>query len=262
MRKNITDNLHASPILDLKEYVKTSLVDLVAKQIRTGIFSGKYLPGKKLIVRELSEELGVSHTPIKDALNRLTADGLVDAYPGYSMVVHSFSNDELIEIMGVRLMCEVFYAGEIVRNVSGNAQFLNELEQHWQAMRELLEAKDAFDYESWVAHETRFHRLYVAACGNDKLIQVYNSLDANRFTYLAYLYNNSVPLGLRTYELNMAEHREILDALKESNIKRFTQAIVRHIVRACDDYVVDDAAREKIEQIRRCAAAYLPKGRL
>ncbi|MDR2076576.1 MAG: GntR family transcriptional regulator [Desulfovibrio sp.] len=246
--------------LELKEYLKTSLVDLVAKQIRAGIFTGRYLPGKKLIVRELSEEFGVSHTPVKDALNRLTAEGLVDACPGHSMVVRSFTNDEMIESMGVRLMCEIFHADAIVRNTAGNPALIEELDSLWQAMRNLLEIGDGFDPESWVNYETRFHRSYMAVCGNKKLIEIYNALDANRFTYFAYLYNNNVPLGQRTYELNMAEHREIIDALKECSADRFKRAVARHVVRACGDYEVDEVTRGKIDLIKITVNRYLSEG--
>ena len=60
--------------LKIEEYVSYSLVDVVTDKIRSNIFSGKYLPGKKLVVREISEELGVSHTPLKDSLNRLVSE--------------------------------------------------------------------------------------------------------------------------------------------------------------------------------------------
>jgi DNA-binding GntR family transcriptional regulator len=247
----------SAPELELKEYLKTSLVDLVARQIRADIFAGRYLPGEKLVVRELSEKLGVSHTPVKDALNRLTAEGLAEACPGRSMVVRSFTNDEMIESMGVRLMCEIFYADEIVRNAADNPEIIEGLGMLWQAMDNLLSADGGFNPEDWVAYETKFHRLYMSCCGNEKLAEVYGSLDANRFTYFAYLYNNKVPLRQRTYELNMAEHREILEALRSGETGRFRRAVARHVVRACAEYEVDKATGEKIALIRRTAQQYL-----
>ena len=66
-------------VTDLSLLVNTSLVDVVADKIRQNIYTGKYEAGKKLIVRELSEEFGVSHTPVKDALNRLISEGYVEA---------------------------------------------------------------------------------------------------------------------------------------------------------------------------------------
>ncbi|MDR1826763.1 MAG: GntR family transcriptional regulator [Methylobacteriaceae bacterium] len=244
---------------DFQKLISTSLVDLVTKRLRADIFAGKYLPGKKLVVRELSEDLGVSHTPIKDALNRLSAEGLVEAFPNRSMVIRKFTNNELIENMGVRLMCEIFYAPEIIRNAARDPELIEELEFLWNAMGQLIRDKnEAVNHEQWVEYETRFHRRYMMDSANGKLISVYRALDVNRFTYFAYLWNNSIPLRLKTYELNMTEHREIIEALKEGSVERFSRAVAWHVVRACEDYVVDDTAREKISQIKRLAKNYLP----
>ena len=78
-------------VTDLSLLVNTSLVDVVADKIRQNIYTGKYEAGKKLIVRELSEEFGVSHTPVKDALNRLISEGYVEALPRRSMVVRTYT---------------------------------------------------------------------------------------------------------------------------------------------------------------------------
>ena len=95
------------PISDLSQYTSTSLVEIVTNTIRKNIYNGTYAPGEKLIVRELSEQLGVSHTPIKDALNRLVSEGYVEAPPRKSMYVKPFSIMDLMETLYVRAMCEL-----------------------------------------------------------------------------------------------------------------------------------------------------------
>ena len=77
----VQKNLESEGRLNLEQYVSVSLVDVVTEKIRSNIYSGKYLPGQRLVVREISEELGVSHTPVKDALNRLVSEGYVVALP-------------------------------------------------------------------------------------------------------------------------------------------------------------------------------------
>ena len=256
-----SDHLNAadggSPHHDLKRFVSTSLVDLVAKQIRSCIFAGKYLPGQKLIVRELSEALGVSHTPIKDALNRLVAEGLVEAIPNRSMVVRSFTNNELIESLGIRLMCELFYAGEIVRNAAQDKDLIDDLESYCSAMEGAIGDEGGINYEAWVANETLFHRRYMAVCANDRLVGVYNSLDTNKLTYFAYLHKQHTPLKRPTFEHNLVEHREIIEALKALDVKRFTRSVAWHLIRACEDYAVDEQANQRIAQIKRLAEGYL-----
>ena len=107
-------NLESEGRLNLEQYVSVSLVDVVTEKIRSNIYSGKYLPGQRLVVREISEELGVSHTPVKDALNRLVSEGYVVALPRRSMVVREYSNIEFIDNYDQRLMIELYYAEEII----------------------------------------------------------------------------------------------------------------------------------------------------
>lgn len=242
---------------DLSAFVKTSLVDLVTRQIRNGIFTGRFLAGQKLIVRELSEAMGVSHTPIKDALNRLISEGLVEAFPNRSMRVRHFTNNDLIENLGVRLMCEVFFADEIVRGAERDSALIGDLEGCLDAMRVAITGSEAINYEVWVDTETLFHRRYMAACDNTRLISVYSGLDANRYAFFAFLHRQRTPLHRKSLESNLVEHREIVDALAAHDVTRFRRAVIAHVTRACDDYAVDADAVGRIAQIKRLVAPYL-----
>lgn len=242
---------------DLSAFVKTSLVDLVTDRIRAAIFAGTYLPGRKLIVRELSEALGVSHTPVKDALNRLISEGLVEAFPNRSMVVRRFSNHELIENLAVRLMCELFFAPEIVRGAASDTGLIDDMEASLADMLTAIGNPVGIDYQGWVEAETRFHRRYMSVCENDSLIALYNGLDSNRFTYFAFLRNEKTPLSREILDVNLGEHRAIIAALAAGDSRAFQCAVVGHLVRACEDYAVDEASIARIRQIRRLAEAQL-----
>ena len=236
---------------DLSDFVSTSLVDLVASKIRTNIYLGKYPAGQKLVVRELSEEFGVSHTPVKDALNRLIAEGYIEALPRRSMVVRTFTNSELIESIQIRLMSEIFYANEIIDTARQNAAVVSEMQEILEKMRACIADKEHLDYETWVSNETKFHCSYMRQCGNDKLFTLYKGLDTNRVTYLAYLGNSHSPLKLSTLESNLMEHGAIVSAIEALDVQRFINAVIRHLYRACEDYATDDLARAKIAQLKR-----------
>ncbi|WP_101911587.1 GntR family transcriptional regulator [Marasmitruncus massiliensis] len=241
---------------DLSHFVSTSLVDLVASKIRTNIYLGKYPAGQKLVVRELSEEFGVSHTPVKDALNRLIAEGYIEALPRRSMVVRMFTNSELIESIQIRLMSEIFFAEEIIEAARQNTSIVSEMQEILEKMRASIEDKEHLDYETWVSNETKFHCSYMRLCGNKKLFTLYKGLDTNRITYLAYLGNSHSPLKLSTLESNLMEHSAIVSAIEALDVQRFINAVIRHLYRACEDYATDDLARAKIAQLRRMTEKY------
>ena len=248
--------LEPTLVSNLSLLVNTSLVDVVAQKIRSNIYTGKYEAGKKLIVRELSEEFGVSHTPVKDALNRLIAEGYVEALPRRSVVVRAYSNSELIDAMQARMMCEIFCADQIVQAVGEHPEILAEMRDVQQKMRQIVASRDVFANEDWVSYETRFHQSYMSHCGNERLYKFYQDLGTNRITFLAYLGTNHSPLKMSTLESNVLEHQGILDALEEGDSRRFINASVRHISRACEDYAVDDECRSKLEKLKKVKAKY------
>lgn len=240
----------------LSQFVNTSLVDVVADQIRTNIYTGKYPGGKKLVVRELSEEFGVSHTPVKDALNRLIAEGYIEALPRRSMVVRTFTNSELIESLQIRLMCEIFCAEEIVAYAGQSSDILREMRAANEEMRSVIADKEHLNYEIWVQNETKFHSSYMRHCGNDKLWELYKALETNKLTYFAYLNSNHAPLKFSTLESNLMEHEAITNAIAALDSQRFINAVIRHLTRACEDYAVDDEAKQKIVQLKRMTMKY------
>ncbi len=241
---------------DLRRFINTSLVDMVADRIRSNIYTGKYAPGKKMVVRELSEEFGVSHTPIKDALNRLISEGYVEALPRRSMVVRTFTNCDLIERLQVRLMFEIFCADEIIEQARKHPEIAEELEQVIWLMKECISDPEHLSYEGWVQNEARFHRCYMRYCGNQKVFELYTGLDTNKLTYFTYLSSSHTPLKFSTLESNLKEHEIILRAIKNLNAQQFIDGVICHLVRACEDYAVDEPTRCKITQLKRMTEKY------
>lgn len=236
--------------------IDRSLVDNIASLIRNKIYTGKYPAGKKLIVRELSEELGVSHTPIKDALNRLVAEGYVEDLPRRSMIVKRYTNSELIDALEARLMCEIFYADNIIKEAREHTEMIAELDAVLEEMRKQISARASIRYEDWVINETKFHRCYMRYCGNEKVYQYYMELDTNKTTYLAYLESTHAPLKLSILEANLIEHQAIADAIRALDARRMINAVIRHILRACDDYVIDEETQMKCLKLRNIKRVY------
>ena len=241
---------------DLDLLLNTSLVDVVAEKIRTNIYTGKYKAGQKLIVRELSDEFGVSHTPVKDALNRLIAEGYVEALPHRSVVVRTYSNSELIDSLQARMMCELFFAEEIIAGAKAHPEVHEEMLSTLEKMRQLISDPENMLFEEWVAAEQQFHFSYMQHCGNSKVFKFYQELDTNKTTYFTYLNTNNASLPLHTLESNIVEHQAITDAIGALNSQKFISAISWHITRACEDYAVDEECQRKAEKLNKSLKRY------
>ncbi|MCC8026281.1 MAG: GntR family transcriptional regulator [Clostridium sp.] len=243
--------------VNLEEYVNLSLVDMVTDKIRSNIYNGRYLPGKRLVVRELSEELGVSHTPIKDALNRLVSEGYVVALPRKSMVVREYSNIEFIDNFETRLMFELYYADEILENARRDERVLADLEALKAAMEDIIKNNENISYETWVSFETSFHQRYMKECSNKKVYELYCQLDTNRQSYFTYMNNNSLPLSLDIIHTNCQEHAAIVEAIRNGEPKTFCQVVSNHLIRACGDYTIDECSKKRFQQLIKNAEKFL-----
>lgn len=229
----------------------TSLVDSLVKKIRSNIYTGRYPAGKKLVIRELSEEFNVSHTPVQDALNRLVSEGYVLALPRRSMIVRTYTNAEIIDALTARLMCEIFCSPFIIDAVQKSPETIDEMRTILSNMKNLIDNFDHIEYENWVINETNFHRAYMKYCGNPQIFKFYQQLDTNRTTYFAYLDNAHMPLKQSILENNLLEHTAITDALQALDTQKLINAIIRHISRACTDYATDEECIKKCHQLEQ-----------
>lgn len=243
----------------IEAYMSCSLVDVVTDRIRDNIFSGKYLPGKKLVVREISEELGVSHTPVKDALNRLVSEGCVVALPRRSMMVKEYSTIEFIENYEIRLMFELFHAEEIIAYVKTAPEVLMNMKKYWSVMDEMVATGNSSLNAHWASAETSFHREYMKCCGNHRVYDTYCQLDSNKQSYLLYLGNNGQPLDHEFLATNNAEHKAIIEALSNQDSALFCQTVYSHLIRSCEAYVRDAETEKRFQMMKKNAEIFFKK---
>jgi len=147
---------------------KTSTVDLVLHEIRRAILSGELSPGQPFTVPALTERLGVSHVPVREALRTLEAQGLVALSPSRSAIVAPLDPDDLRNIFRIRLSLEPELAALSVTQRSDSD--LDEL-------RELLRETFAADSEDthWELHR-QFHTALIRPAASDWDLRVLEPL--------------------------------------------------------------------------------------
>ena len=253
----VQKNLESEGRLNLEQYVSVSLVDVVTEKIRSNIYSGKYLPGQRLVVREISEELGVSHTPVKDALNRLVSEGYVVALPRRSMVVREYSNIEFIDNYDQRLMIELYYAEEIIKRGKADRSIISDMEKYYGEMEDFLHKDGELAGLTWVNCETELHRRYMEGCSNQRIYDLYCKLDTNKSSYMMYLNNNKLPLSLEFLKKNNEEHKALIEAIKSGDARQFGQVVAAHLVRSCAVYAIDQISTRRFQQMKENAERFI-----
>lgn len=201
------------------------------EQLKRRILEGALRPGARLSEPAVAEALGVSRTPVREALQRLAQEGLVELRPGRGARVRVLSPREVEEVYEVRALIE----GEAAARA---ALRRSEEDLHrMEAALDLLERANPGDYAAQIAADERFHALLVAAGGNRVLEQVFHDLDA------ALALTRQFSRDLNQTPETRAQHRAIVAAIRagdpaaaraaaEAHVQAFQATVARRIQEA------------------------------
>jgi DNA-binding GntR family transcriptional regulator len=208
------DGLH----IDLQDF---RLVDRVYDSIKAAIQDGRIKPGQRLVQDALARQLGISRSPVREAIVRLGQEGFIHLEPHRGAIVRPITDREMDQIYQVRLLLEPFAAAEAASNATDEelqkvAAVQRQAEQH----RSAENPADVF----WINAE--FHRAVVAPCRNDVLVGVLASLWDRQVTFNAFAMYSEQP-GATEHMLR--EHRAILEALQARHCDRVKTLVEYHI---------------------------------
>lgn len=200
--------------------------EVVADILRLAIYEGRLEPGERLREAELAAEIGVSRTPIREALLILQTEGLVESIPNRGSVVRDYSMPELLDFMEVRGMLQAYAAGQAARLIT--PEQLAELRRCCAELADLIDSPEAQPVVDW---GLRFHDIVVEAAGSRVLAEVIRS--ASNMPVIYRIYRWDTP---DTRKNSLAHLRRILsalerrDAIQAENATRALVLDVRDVV--------------------------------
>jgi DNA-binding GntR family transcriptional regulator len=225
----------------LHPLTRTRASDSVLDMLRGGILSSMFHPGQRLDVKALADQLGVSPTPVKDAINRLAAEGLIEIRPRSGTFVAEIQPEAVGDIFEIRRALECLAAEYTVEKLTPA------LLKRFAALTADLE-KPVTSEAGRLKHEranVELHMLLVESSGNQRLIEMYGGLNAH--LTIARIHSRQRPESHRV-EQELDEHRAILEALQARDGKRLVQVLGDHIRRAGRDLVEDVVRTRNKEQ--------------
>ncbi|MET8141300.1 GntR family transcriptional regulator [Sphaerisporangium sp. NPDC005288] len=198
--------------------------DLVADSIRAAILSGRIRPGETLVERRLAEQLGVSKTPVREALIGLASTGLVVISPNRGVSVRVLDAADLRKAQELRLLLEPWAVASSTR--AGRAGTLADARGALGEAGELLSGEDP---TALSLANRRFHRALYSGCDNELVsAQLDNLQDLTALGTVSVLWRR-----WPTWREEHAEHEEILAAVASGNAalaERLTRAHVKRTV--------------------------------
>ncbi|MEX2562663.1 MAG: GntR family transcriptional regulator [Nitriliruptoraceae bacterium] len=200
-------------------------VDGAYKAIREAILAGDLVPGSRLPEVELSSRIGVSRTPVREALRRLAAEGMVDFLPNRGAHVASWTESQLEEIFELRGLLEGHAASRSATRIS--AEELAQLSRLADAMEATAEERsDSASFE--IAQlNNEFHQLILGASGSRHLETATLSI-----VQIALVHQTFARYTPRALERSFAHHRELIDALTAGDADWARSVMQSHILAA------------------------------
>ncbi len=195
------------------------LRDVVFHTLREAILKGELKPGERLMELQLAAKLGVSRTPIREAIRMLELEGLAVTVPRKGAEVARMTEKDMEDVLQIREALDELAASIACRQITAD-----ELEELRKTANEFEEYTKTGDIKRIAEVDVRFHDIIYQATRNPKLVTMLNNLREQMYRYrVEYLKDE------KNYPILVKEHSEILAGLEEKNQKSVKNAMYQHV---------------------------------
>ncbi|MDO9128504.1 MAG: GntR family transcriptional regulator [Anaerolineales bacterium] len=213
------------PTQETDFFQRKPLKEEVFEYLHKRIIAGKYAPGEWLRQEEISSRLGVSQTPVREALDLLVSAGLAERVPYRGVRVLQLTTEEIVDSYAVRLLLE---------SAAARAAALNRTEAQIRLLADIVEQTKALvtlnDMSQQRQLNREFHRSLVAASGNSLLTRLYEMVSNQFPDWMLYEYMFRHPELLQpSLAKEYQEHKAIVDAVAVGDAGLAAQYAVEHI---------------------------------
>ena len=209
----MTDDL----TLNMNAYLP--LRDVVFNTLREAILKGDLKPGERLMELQLASKLGVSRTPIREAIRRLEQEGLAVTTPRKGAEVAKMTLKDMEDVLEIRDALDELAVRIACQKISD------------EQLRQLEDVKELFEKSTQTGNvkkiaeaDVSFHDVIYEATGNPKLVTLLNNLREQVYRYRVEYIKDP-----KNYPTLIAEHEAILDSLKNRDVKNAVEAMHVHV---------------------------------
>ena len=203
--------------IEMNEYLP--LRDVVFNTLRQAILRGELQPGERLMEIQLAQRLGVSRTPVREAIRKLELEGLVLMIPRRGAEVAEITRQDLEDVLEVRAALEELAVKDACEHITDE-----QLQDLKKAANEFKRSLEGTDLVACAEADIHFHEIIYAATNNKRLVQMLNNLREQMYRYRMENLKDK-----RTYRTLVEEHDAIRRALKKHDQEKAGAAINVHI---------------------------------
>lgn len=221
LRRSRKDDLPALSLAPLKSEFKTDTTQNRAYEaLKTAVLGGAFYPGTSVTLSKLSEMLGTSEMPIREALKRLTAEGAFEALPNRSARIPVLAGSVVRQILELRVELEGSAAAQAAEHMSKH--HIDQLVALEQAMTTALAARQ---FASYVSLNMEFHFLIYRVSDNEPLLSLIEALWLRMAPVVAFNLTAAQNAEAQFDPVGLSHHMSIIKAFQEHDPEKARQAI-------------------------------------
>jgi DNA-binding GntR family transcriptional regulator len=199
----------------------SSLADQVYEFVRASIIRGELPEGEKLVELDIASQMGTSQGPVREALQRLERDGLVERRARSATYVTSISLDEVYELFSIRSVIEGFAVQRTAQKITSD-----QCENLAELIQKMAQAGAQQEIIKLAEYDLQFHQCLVEWSGNTSLLRVWRPLSSQIERFIVHShpthYPDFVEIGTR--------HQPIIDALRQHDGDLASRIVREHIM--------------------------------
>ena len=208
-------------------FAAQSVSQQISDYLRAAIVQGTIKPNQRLVEETLAQELGVSRTPVREALRRLEAEGLIEFEAQKGARVRPVSAEELAELYELRILLEGHAARLAAKKITpAELDALRKINQHFLAILNQADTRGQ-QVQQLIELNQEFHTQIIHVSGNRQLIRITKSLLESNALYGIYYYHDE-----EKSRASHQDHLDILDALAKHQAARAEQLMHTHLSQA------------------------------
>lgn len=195
------------------------LRDVVFNTLREAILKGELKPGERLMELQLASKLGVSRTPIREAIRMLEQEGLAVTVPRKGAEVAKMTEKDMKDVLQVREALDELAAGIACEQITEE-----ELVKLRETMVEFEDSTKTGNIKKIAEADVKFHDIIYEATRNPKLVNMVNNLREQMYRYrVEYLKDE------KNYPVLLEEHKQIVDSITARKKEKVTELMHRHV---------------------------------
>ncbi|MER1967524.1 GntR family transcriptional regulator [Castellaniella sp. GW247-6E4] len=197
---------------------KLTAQSYVLDSLRSSITDGSLAPGTRLILTEVANQLGVSVTPVREAIQNLSAEGLIVITPSRGAFIRGINLKDVREIYELRGVLEPIMVRRIIERITQK-----ELNQASLLNKKM--SNPGIDLDEWVEMNRQFHAIFSEERDESELASILTRLRANAVGYVRF----SLRANPKHIKESNTEHTNIIEAFEEKNTEKAVSITLRHL---------------------------------